>query len=120
MKKIAVYVLLIVMLCFIQPTPAHAVIQLLPLWPVIASTTLHVAAAAAGLYYALKADVKGSIDAYNRITMPSKAVWIDLKAAPPVQKQKDITAKMEYAKSQELAAKKNADNTDKYPVAKKL
>lgn len=113
MKKI---IATITLLAFFTCNPAHAFVPLaIPAWYWAASVTLHVAGAAAGLYYSMKPSSSSSVTSSGEIKRPSSAVWIDLKDVNPV-KEKDVTASMSHSKAVQLAQKKDINNNLLYPT----
>lgn len=90
----------------------------IPAWVYGTSVALHVSAAVAGLYYAMKPGGSRSVSSAGDLSRPSNVTWVDLSSPSPSVVTKDISAKMSLSNAQMIADKKNADGSDKYPAAK--
>lgn len=110
MKKLLVSILISICLC----SPAFAVIPVIVLPYVAASLALHVAGAAAGLYYYMKQGGVSSSTSAGDVSRPSEVSWVntaDLTSSTPTVQTKSIDAKITNAQIKQIAASDPA----KYP-----
>ena len=83
----------------------------------VAAATLHVAGAAAGLYYSMRDGSSTSVSSSGNLSRPSNAVWIDLQDSPSV-KTENISAQMPFSEVQTIGRKTENFVDSKYPLVK--
>lgn len=112
-KKISTLILALI-LCF--SVSAHAFVPLvIPAWAWIASAGLHVAGAAAGLYYYLNQGGSASVSAAGSVSNPSTAVWVDLTGPVPTVVEKNLNASVSASAMQQLVLA-SPESKSKYPL----
>lgn len=108
MKKIIVSLLLII----VFTSNAFAVVPVaIPAVYWVASAVIHVAGAAAGIYYTYRSGTPSTVKSNGDVSVPSRVQWVDLTLSPPSVVSKDINASLPLSEIKKLAA---SDKT-KYP-----
>lgn len=108
MKKIIASIILFFCLCNGASAAAFLAI---PAAAWIGSGILHVAGAAAGLYYYLKQGSSAKMSSGGDFTRDSNVAWVDMSGPVPIVTGDEIVAHLPLAAAQKMAA----DNTGKYP-----
>lgn len=104
MKKSLVAV---VMVLFLTVSTAKAFVPLaIPASYWVASAVLHVAAASAGLYYAMKSGNASSVNTSGVVSRPSSVTWVDLTLPTPAVVEKNITTKMTKSQAESISTAK--------------
>jgi len=99
---------------------AHAILPLvaIPASYYVASAVLHVAVAGVAIYAAMKSGQSPSVSSSAVVSRPSQVTWVNL--ADMTVTEKSVTATMPAATLKTISAKKNTDNTNKYPTIQPL
>ncbi|CAH2032104.1 hypothetical protein [Trichlorobacter ammonificans] len=83
-------------LAFSPPSHALAPLAVIPSWYFVTSAVLHVAAAAAGLYYAMLPDRPATSSSDGSVSRPSSVAWIDLSTGKADLNEVSVTAQISH------------------------
>ena len=107
MKK---YIALIMIVLMLSVAPVQGFAPLgIPAYYLVASAALHVAGAAAGLYYAMKPDTKPAVSSTGDVSRSSSVTWVDLTSDTPAVVEKSVTAKKDHSTVKSTVTKSVSD-----------